>query len=68
MTLPSTPSSSLSLEKNVVGPAPGEAGAGPSRGPSCGALLSSIFGTSPCAIGDEFGVPRARLYFKPVLF
>ena len=78
MTLPSAPSSlNLSLEKMWLGGVRvdglGEAGAAPSRGPSCGALLSSIFGTSPCAIGDEFGVPRppARapmsMYFKPVL-
>ena len=46
------------------GPAPGEAGAAPSRGPSCGALLSSIFGTSPCAIGS-FRHRAAAL--KPVL-
>ena len=34
------------------GPAPGEAGAAPSRGPSCGTLFSSIFGTSPCASSE----------------
>ena len=42
------------------GPAPGEAGAAPSRGPSCGALLSSMMRLG--ALRDAGSRRRAKLF------